>query len=603
MTHKLQQDPARPGLSKLVFSFWREARSWQAYLMLAVVLLIMFGQVYLAVWANKLTGQVTDSLLTMQWSQIRPALLASIMAGLCMGALVVLDTAVRAFIDLRWRIWLTAKLQRAWLHAHAFYDIERDGKIGNADQRIAEDVKLFVDNTLSLSLSTLSVIVNVATYGALLWQLSGVVSFNLGDTQVSLHGYLVYIGVAYNIGLLLLTHWVGKRLVGLNNERQSVEADYRFGAMQVRENAEQIAFYGGAQRESQRLTWLFERVRGNTLALILRQAKVLFTSNVYSHLFTGLPTLAALPRYLAGELTMGGVTRVAGAYVMLSSSLSFFSTSYQVYTTWFAYANRLRDLQWAIHKAELRQSGYTVTHTPDRALSTGPLAVHDPQQRPLTSVAPLRFGPGERWMVRGPSGAGKSTLLRVLAGLWPYGSGAVAIPRDARLMFVPQRSYLPAGTFKEAMCYPEPPERYSDAECLRILADCGLAERITNLQAVDQWQQRLSGGEQQRVAFARILLHAPDFVFLDEATSALDPELEARLYARLIQALPGSTIVSVAHRPDLARFHDHLLDIAAERNAVCGHAPHILLPVAAGGHGCPGHPAQLPATVGQQSQQ
>ncbi|MGV7207876.1 ABC transporter ATP-binding protein/permease [Oxalobacteraceae bacterium A2-2] len=567
MTHKLQQDPARPSLSKLVFSFWREAGSWQAYLMLAVVLAIMFGQAYVAVWANKLAGQVTDSLLTMQWSQIRPALLAGVMAGLCAGTLVVLNTSVQALLDLHWRTWLTAKLQQAWLHAHAFYDIERDGKISNADQRIAEDVKLFVDRTLHLSLSTLSVLVSVATYTGLLWQLSGVLSFTLGDTQVSIHGYLVYIAFAYNIGLLMLLHWVGKRLIGLNNERQSVEADYRFGAMQVRENAEQIAFYGGAQRESQRLTWLFERVRANTRALILRQAKVLFAQNAYSYLFTGLPTLAALPRYLAGELTMGGVTRVAGAYSMLSGALNFFSQAYASYATWLAYANRLRDLQWAIHKAELRQSGYTFTRSPDRALSTGPLAVHDPQQRPLTSVAPLRFGPGERWMVRGPSGAGKSTLLRVLAGLWPYGSGAVAIPHDARLMFVPQRSYLPTGTFKEAMCYPEPPERYSDAECLRILADCGLAERITNLHAVDQWQQRLSGGEQQRVAFARILLHAPHFVFLDEATSALDPELEARLYAALMQALPGSTIVSVAHRPELARFHDHLLDLAAARKS------------------------------------
>ncbi|MCU6501332.1 ABC transporter ATP-binding protein/permease [Rugamonas sp. A1-17] len=534
-------------------------------MMLALVLAIMFGQVYVAVWANKLSGEVTDALITLQWSQIRSALLSSVFAGLCLGALSVTTTAVQGFIDLRWRTWLTAELQHAWLSAHAFYDIERDSKLTNADQRIAEDVKLFVDLTMHLSLSALSVIVSVVTYTVLLWDLSGVVSFNVGNTRVSLHGYMVYIAFAYNIGLLLLMHWVGKRLVGLNNERQSVEADYRFGAMQVRENAEQIAFYGGARRELGRLTGLFERVRGNTRALILRQAKVMLTSSAYAHLFTGLPTLAALPRYLAGEITMGGVTRVAGAYGMLSSSLNFFSQAYQSFTSWLAYANRLRDLQWAIHKAQSRQSGFTVTHTPDCALSTGPLTVRDPLQRPLTSVAPLRFGPGERWMVRGPSGAGKSTLLRVLAGLWPYGSGAIAIPSNARLMFVPQRSYLPTGTFKEAMCYPEAPERFSDADCLHILAECGLEQRIPNLHAFDKWQQQLSGGEQQRVAFARVLLHAPHFVFLDEATSALDPELETRLYTALTQALPGSTIVSVAHRPALERFHDHVLDVVAER--------------------------------------
>lgn len=555
------QDPPRPRLRTLVFSFWRESRSWQAYLMLAVVLSIMFGSASLHIWANKLSGEVTDALISMKWERIWPVMALTVVAGLIAAVTTVVNTALQGLIDLRWRTWLTEKLQREWLGAHAFYDIEREGVLSNADQRIAEDVRMFTDQTLTLSLNFLSVIVNVVTYSALLWGLSGILRFNAGGVGFAIPGYMVFIAFAYNFTLLALVHWVGKRMIGLNMERQGVEADYRFAAMQVRENAEQIAFYGGAEAERSRLTRLFAKIRFNTVSLIGRQAKILMTQSVYGQVFTGLPILAALPRYLAGELTMGGITRVAGAYGMLSNSLNFFAQAYQGYASWLANANRVRDLQWAIHKAQQRRSGFALAHKPSSALTTGTLTVRDPLQRILTEVGPLRFAPGERWMVRGPSGAGKSTLLRVLAGLWPHGAGSVAVPEGARLMFVPQRSYLPSGPFKQAMCYPHSQDAFDDAHCRQVLAYCGLDHRIPDLYAFDNWQQQLSGGEQQRVAFARVLLHAPDFVFLDEATSALDPALETRLYTALTEALPTATIISVAHRAELAHFHDRVLEI------------------------------------------
>lgn len=559
--HNTPQKPIRPRIATLVFRYWRQVRSWKVYAMLAVMLANIFGSASLYIWANRLTGQVTDALLTMKWGMIWPVLAASVVAGLGIGTVSVISVSVQNFLELRWRTWMTENLQGEWLAAHAFYDIEREGMLSNADQRIAEDVRLFTTESLHLFFNFLSVIVNMVTYTFLLWELSRVVQFSIGGTTFAVHGYLVFIAFAYNIGSLALMHWVGKRLVGLNMEKQTVEADFRFGAMQVRENAEQIAFYGGAATEKRRLTGLFARVRHNTASLIVRRAKVMLTSSAYGHLFTGLPTIAALPLYLTGQITLGGVTRVAGAYGMLSNSLNFFSQAYQSITDWIALANRLRDLEWVIHKARLRQSGFRVAQHPAPALETGPLTLLDPLQRPLTRLHPLRIAPGERWIVRGPSGAGKSTLLRVLAGLWPYGDGDVKLPAGASMMFVPQRSYLPTGPFKEALCYPRTADAFDDDACRRVLAQCGLDQRIGDLAEYDNWRQRLSGGEQQRVAFARVLLHAPDFVFLDEATSALDPALETRLYTALVQALPRSAIVSVAHRPDLARFHDHVLEV------------------------------------------
>lgn len=561
MQTMLQEVP-RPRLSSLVFGYWRQVRSWKVYAMLVVMLANIFGGASLHIWANRLTGQVTDSLLTMKWAVIWPVLAMSVVAGLSIGAVGVISVAVQNFLELRWRTWLTGHLQRQWLAANAFYDIEREGSLSNADQRIAEDVNLFTEQTLNLFFNFLHVIVGMITYTFLLWELSRVVRFEVGGNSVVIHGFLVFVAYAYNLGSLALIHWVGKRLVGLNIEKQTVEADFRFGAIQVRENAEQIAFYGGAATEDRRLRGLFARVRRNTVSLIVRRAKVMLTSTTYSHLFTGLPTIAALPLYLTGQITLGGVTRVAGAFGMLSGSLNFFSQAYQSFTNWIAIANRLRDLEWAIHKARARPSGFELGYRPGAALETSALTLLDPLQHPLTQIGPLRIALGERWIVRGPSGAGKSTLLRVLAGLWPYGAGKVRLPQGATMMFVPQRSYLPTGVFKEALCYPHAASDFDDARCREVLALCALDARIPDIAVYDNWRQQLSGGEQQRVAFARVLLHAPDFVFLDEATSALDPALETRLYSALVASLPKAAIVSVAHRPELARFHDHVLDIA-----------------------------------------
>ena len=554
-------DAGRPGFLHLITPYWLTWRRWPALLQLALLIVIMFGGVRLHVWSNHLFGDVTDAMVARNWGVLKAALGFSVLAGVGIGVVGAVNTALSQSLDLGWRTWLTNRLLEQWFDNRAYYDMEREGWLSNADQRIVEDVHLFVTQTINLFTSLLNVIVSVITFTIVLWGLSGMLRFVAADMAFAVPGYMVYVAYAYSFGNLALVHWVGKRLVGLNNERQSVEADYRFGAMQVRQNAEQIAFYGGEQRERSRLGERFEAVRRNFIALIFRNAKLQMSHSIYGHLFSALPTLVALPSYFAGELTLGGVARVGGAYSALTSTLAFFPQAYAGFANWTALANRLRDLVWAMNKAAARRSGFTLVRAPQTAIATSVLQLRDPQGRQLCAVAPLAFGAGSRWLVRGRSGSGKSTLLRAVAGLWPYGEGGITLPQDAKVMFLPQRSYLPTGPFKAAMCYPSAAEAHGDEECLRLLKLCGLGERIASLTASDNWQQTLSGGEQQRVAFARALLQRPDFLFLDEATSALDEATEAALYRAVLAELPGSAIISVAHRASLAQFHQHQLEI------------------------------------------
>jgi len=551
----------RPGMLHLLAPYWGSRHRWRAWLLVALWLGITLGSTWLYVRANQLTGDLTDALVSRHWDELQRVIWLTIGVGVLVGALGVVRTALIDLIDLDWRTWLTNHYLERWFRAHAYYDIERDGALSNADQRIAEDVRLFANNSIVNLSNIINVLVSIVAFAAVLWTLSGTLTIPLGSYHLKIPGYMVYVAVTYNIAYFMLVHWVGKRLIGLGMKKQTVEADYRYGAMQVRENAEQIAFYGGAANELQRLRRRFAKIRHNVLAIVVRTAKLEMTRTVYGHVFAVLPTLTALPRYFAGEITLGGVTQAVGAFGQLSASLGYFQESYRAFATWMGLANRLRDLSWAINKAHARPNGFTVARASQAGIHSSELALHTPHGDLLADVAPLRLAAGSRTLVRGPSGTGKSTLLRTLAGLWLHGGGTVTLPAKAHIMFLPQRSYLPSGSFKAAMCYPMMPDQFDDATCQRALETCGLSNRITSLYASDNWQQLLSGGEQQRVAFARVLLQRPDFVFLDEATSALDPATEAALYQALIAALPDSAIISVAHRAAVADYHDDVIEL------------------------------------------
>lgn len=551
----------RPGFLDLLLPFWKSPESIKAYVYVAITLIIMFGGVSLAVWSNKLDGQVVDAMVGRQWGGLWPVMTLALVVSIGTVMTGILQASVSSLLDRRWRTWMTERFLKAWTRNDAYYDIEREGVVDNADQRIAQDIERFVQLSLTLSLGVIGVTVRVISFTLVLWSLSGTLEFTVGRWNVAIPGYMVYLAYLYAFSVLLITHLTGRQLTGLFMMRQKVEADFRYLGMQLRENAEQIAFYRGAERERQRLSARFEDVRRNWLDIIIRTAKMMFSRDVYVQAMTIVPTLAALPRYLGGAISLGDVTRVVGAFNTLNGSLSYFYQAYVGYAEWRGCGNRLRDLQWAIDRAAVQSQGVVVSHHDEAVIALGATTLNKPSGETISCIEPLRIGAGERWLIRGRSGAGKSTLLRAIAGLWPFGSGEVRLPRDARLMFLPQRSYIPFGTLKAALCYPGNPQDFSDAACLAALDACLLTGQGDQLHVEDRWQQKLSGGEQQRLAVARAILHQPDFLFLDEATSALDGDTEAGLYDAILNHLPNAAIVSVAHREALEGLHDRVLEM------------------------------------------
>ncbi|MEQ9916205.1 ABC transporter ATP-binding protein/permease [Pectobacterium aroidearum] len=552
---------ARPGISQILMPYWQTSEKYLALLILAMIISINLGTAYISVEANRIAGKFTDALIGLDWEQIKPLFILSFALGLGAMMLKWVNVLSQGYLALRWRTWMTLYYIRRWTGTSAYYQIERDGVLSNIDQRIADDVNELVSASLNFFLSIISVIISTVTYTALLWSVSGVLRFSFMGSDWAIPGYMVYALYIEYVLQVALSHWLGKTLIRLNMNQQNAEGDFRFLGVQLRENAEQIAFYQGGAREGERLAQRFARVRDNALSVLLRGFKVSFGQSLFSHFLSPLPTLLALPLLLSGEITFGDMTRIQMAYGSLGATLSYFMQAYQSFTRWLALTKRLQDMEEALNKSEQSPSPIRITDHDGSDFSCQNLRLFTPAGRALTALDSWQVLPGERWMINGASGVGKSTLLRACAGLWQHGSGEIARPRRCRTLFLPQKSYLPTGSLKAALCYPSQARDFSDEACRQVLIDSALPNMAEQLNDEDRWQQRLSGGEQQRVAIARTLLHRPDFIFLDEATSALDPETEQRIYQALINGLPNSAIISVAHRETLAAFHTHHLHL------------------------------------------
>ncbi|WP_175781600.1 ABC transporter ATP-binding protein/permease [Burkholderia cenocepacia] len=549
-----------PPVWRLLLPYWRTREGVFSLILLMLVIGSSWATTYVMLWNNNWTGMFYDAIGASRF-KVLPELLVRFLLVAMAGAVVqITGVVLQQIVQIRWRRWLTTWLAEKWLARNNYYRIERDRELENVDQRIAEDVKLFVNDTLLLGLGFLSVPVSVVSFSVVLWRMGGPFQMHVGGSSYVLHGYLVFAAFAYTAVIFAATHYLGRRLITLTARQHRVEGDFRVLMVGVREFAEQIAFFQGQTSEHGRLQASFRFVVSNLYATLWVNTRLLFFTNIVGQVSSVIPTLLVLPQLMSGGLTLGGLMKSNGAFHSVTGALAFFPQVYPGFTSWRAEANRLREFLHVSEHEPRQDIALDESHT--GAVAASGLVLRDASGATLSRVPDFVLLAGRRCLVRGRSGCGKSTLLRALAGLWPYGEGTIVRPA-AGTFFLPQRSYIPPGSLKAAVTYPRDASAYPDSECEALLHACGLSTYASQLHVEDRWSTRLSGGEQQRVAFARVLLAKPSTVFLDECTSALDSQSEKELYGLLIERLPQATVVSVAHRKELLAFHDTTLDFPA----------------------------------------
>src|SRR2546428_7187587 len=469
-------------------------------------------------------------------------------------------------LTIEWRTWLTDHFLENWMQDQAYYRMQLlDRGADNPDQRIQEDLRLFVDYTLSLSLGLLSAVVTLITFLSILWTLSGALQI----AGFNIPGYMVWVAIVYATLGTWLTHLIGRALIGLDFNQQRYEADFRFSLVRLRENSEGVALYRGEKEELGRFHERFANVIGNWWALMRKQKQLGWFTAFYAQMAIIFPYLVVSPRYFSGAMQLGGIFQTASAFGNVQGSLSWYINAYTGFASWKATVDRLIGFAASLDRvrAEAAHIDGERVEVPEGKIALDDVQIRLPQGAPLLTDTSVALKPHEDVLVTGPSGAGKSTFFRALAGIWPYWKGRIRLPRGARLLFLPQKPYLPIGTLKRAVTYPADEAKFGDAQIADALTAVGLPAFAADLERSENWAQVLSGGEQQRLAFARALLNEPDWLFLDGATASLPDEEQEALYPLVKERLPRTTLVSIGHRASLRAQHRRELAWQGERLA------------------------------------
>ncbi|MFO1318428.1 MAG: ABC transporter ATP-binding protein/permease [Burkholderiales bacterium] len=551
-------------LWQLARPYWNSEEKVTARLLLVAVVALTLAMVYMSVQFNSWYNDFYNTLEKKNSAEFFHQMwkfggLAAVFIGM-----YVYQFYLRQMLQIRWRRWMTDYYLKDWLADGIYYRMQlRAEETDNPDQRIADDMDKFVGGTLDLSLGLLDAVVTFVSFVGILWGLSGGFAFVLGGARYEIYGYMVWVAIVYALVGSVLAHLLGRPLIDLNFKQQRFEADFRFSLARFRENTEGVALYRGEGSEMSVFTARFSALLGNWIRIMQRQKLFNFYATTYGQLAVIFPFLVGAPRFFSGAIPLGGLMQISNAFGEVQRSLSWFINAYTTFASWRATVDRLTGFHNAIAQARTQTASSNGFVT---SPSTGPLTVESltlslPDGRPLIANARAEFAPGDSVMVSGPSGSGKSTLLRALAGIWPFATGRLRLPSDFEPLFLPQRPYFPLSDLRHAVAYPSDPGAIGDESIREALTAVGLPHLAERLDEVTNWSQQLSGGEQQRVAIARALLIRPRWLFLDEATSNLDEAAEMRMYSLLTERLPGTSIVSIAHRPALAAFHRRVLEI------------------------------------------
>jgi vitamin B12/bleomycin/antimicrobial peptide transport system ATP-binding/permease protein len=548
--------------------YWTSEEKWSAWALLGLIIAINLGNVYVGIQMNEWNRGFYNALQVFDSSELLRQLGYFSMIASSGVILTVYALYFNQMLQIRWRRWLTEKYLNAWLANRAYYQIQLKSAIDNPDQRISEDVQLFTTQACTLGLGLFTSIVGMASFLVILWGLSGPAAIPLGKFgTIYIPGYLVWAALLYAGLATWITTKIGRALVPLNFRKQRFEGDFRFSLVRVRENAESVASYGGERVEFSVFKERFHNVADNFRRIMKRQMRLGWFTSGYAQVALIFPYLVVSPRYFAKQMPLGGLMQVVNAFCYVHDRLSYIITAYSDIVAWLAVTERLAGFEQQLqeihhphhplhppHQIAIRRSGVSV--------SVDDLDLDLPDGTALLRGVSCHPPCGSALLISGPTGTGKSTLLRAIAGIWPYGRGNIRI-EEGRMLLVPQRPYLPLGTLANALTYPcADGKGFTAAQLGAALGEAGLGSYASQLDVVDNWGQRMSLGEQQRLAFARILLAEPALLFLDEATSGLDEAGEARLYSLLRSTTWQPTVVSVGHRSSLIKFHDAILDLA-----------------------------------------
>ena len=549
---------------RLMKSYWKSKEKWRARGLLAGVIALSLGQVYMLVMLNQWNNVFYNALQERDFEVFWPLIGQFSLIAFGYIIMAVYAIYVKQILEIKWRTWMTSRYLDEWMHSQTYYRLQVLGGDGvdNPDQRISDDIGMFVNLTLSLFIGLLKQVSTLVAFVVILWQLSGALDIPVGDTVLSVPGYMVFVTLIYSVVGTWLAHKVGRSLIGLNYDQQRYEADFRFSMVRVRENSESIAFYGGEGPEMQNFQERFGMVIRNFWALMKRTKLLNFYVNGYAQLAVIVPILMSAPKYFSGDMQLGGFIQTLSAFGRVQDALSYFVEAYDTIAQYVAVIRRLGGFTGHMEAAENMQASFGFDSRDDiNGLVLQDVQVELPDGRRLFEGLSLAVPAGKYLLVSGNSGCGKSTLLRAFAGIWPYGCGNVSLPSGWRSMFLPQRPYLPLGSLRRAIYYPQPVPEKETADLRSLLERFGIGRLADRLDEVDDWSRILSLGEQQRLAFIRILLFRPDIVFLDESTSAMDEQREAEAYDILKELLPEMAVISVGHRSTLFKKHDKRLQL------------------------------------------
>lgn len=544
----------------LTKSYWQSEEKKKAFFLLGCIIALTLGVVYMLVLLNQWNNSFYSALQNYDAKKIFDELIHFSWLAAIYILLAVYSYYLQQTLILNWRRWLTTRFIDIWLQNKTYYNLQMFGKdTDNPDQRISEDVRQFVEMTLSFGIGILKAFCTFASFVVILYNLSGSLSFTFMGKTWTINGYMLWASLLYSVIGTYITHIVGRKLVKINFIQQKYEADFRFSMIRLRESAESVAFYRGEAQEGSVFKQRFKMLLDNFWKLVNKQKQLVFLNSGYSQIAIIFPFVVAMNRYLTKEVTLGGLMQVASAFGRVQDSLSYFVDMYSSIAQWQAVVMRLTCFGHHMHDVYQQAERFHVERfAAADVVEVNNMQINLPDGKPLLENISFTLHPGHNVLIKGVSGSGKSTLLRAISGIWPFVDGKIFLPERDKLMFIPQRSYLPLGTLRAALNYPGN-KPIDDTELIYLMDLCQIGYLKDKLDLEADWSHVLSVGEQQRLAFVRAHIQQPQWLFLDEATSALDEDTEANMYRLLQERLQQTTVVSVGHRSTLNKYHELVL--------------------------------------------